>query len=281
MKQRRYRVGIDLDWYNKIFIRGCIISLLLGVILTLILSGLIFNAIRGNLIDHYETIITGYKTQLQENNARHSSQLTYLEKQHDAEISEYENACSELEAQITTLNETISSRDETIEAYQQEAQADFNTISKYWYVLRDAPSNSGITIDHIRFADKVGRERNVNPHLMWAIYEVESGWRSKCDSSSGSSARGLGQVLESTARRIWEVGLGHGKGTYNHSMAYDPYVNIEITTYYIGENLAQNSMRDTIAIYRGKDIQSYYDAVIASGRQHGITLTEDTARYCE
>lgn len=70
----------------------------------------------------------------------------------------------------------------------------------------------------------------VNPYLVAAIINAESGWRS--DRTSSAGAVGLMQILPSTAKDLERWGTVDGK-RYPVSNLSDPAVNIEYGTAYV------------------------------------------------
>ena len=142
---------------------------------------------------------------------------------------------------------------------------------KYWYVFRDAPDNSGLTMDDMVYLDNLCKERDLNPHIMWCIYDNESGYTEVIDNYSGSSARGLGQVLKSTGESIYENILQ--LGTYSHEYAYDAQVNMQITVELIDRNI-DSGLYNAIALYSGDSSGGYYNQILATATDHGVSLSD-------
>jgi soluble lytic murein transglycosylase-like protein len=104
---------------------------------------------------------------------------------------------------------------------------------------------------------------NIDPDFIFGIFYIESDFTPTC-ASSLSTARGLGQFLESTGKFCYES--LYGAGTYNHDYAFDPYINIEMTCFYI--NYLNNSTGGNfdydkiLTRYRGLHVQSYIDKIL-------------------
>lgn len=92
------------------------------------------------------------------------------------------------------------------------------------------------------------REYGVDPLLVWAVMREESGFLPTAVSSSG--ARGLMQLLPSTARWIAEEKLGI---PYREDLLFDPDYNIRLGTWYLHYLLGQfgGNMAWAVAAYNG------------------------------
>lgn len=260
---RRYRVGIDLNKYARNFVIGCVVSAVASVAITLIAMLVIFNAKIESMTTEYEGEIFALNNTLATIQGEHQQELDMQESAHEMLVTSLQNQLDEVTEQYNTVMEASA--------------ADFDYYKQYWYIFRDAPANSGISLELIKYVDEKCKEWDVNPQWMWAIYDLETGMDPRLDNSGGSGARGLGQVMPSTGKSIWETILNNG--TYTHNMAYDPFVNAEITITHIGRNLAIGSMSNAIQLYSGGGGSSYYNTVISKGLEHGVTLTEANAHY--
>lgn len=262
---RRYRVGVDIGKYTRNFIIGCVMSAAITLAAASVILLMLFQIKWEQMTTYYEGEISALNETLTNIEAEHQRELDELNAKHEAEVAELKNNLEELDELYTNLNNAKA--------------ADFDFYKDYWYVFRDAPANSGISLELIRFVDEKCQEWDVNPQWMWAIYDLETGFDTNLDNAAGSGARGLGQVMPSTGKEIWERILGHGAGSYTHRMAYDPFVNAEITVTHIGRNIAIGSMSNAIQLYSGGGGQSYWSIVIDKGKNHGVTLTEANAHY--
>ncbi len=88
----------------------------------------------------------------------------------------------------------------------------------------------------------------VDPHLVWAIMREESHFR--ISAISGSDARGLMQLLPSTARWIAEDRLGI---SYSADGLFDPPTNIRLGAWYLGYLMEQfpQGVAWAVAAYNG------------------------------
>lgn len=258
MLVRRYRVGIDVTKYTRNFILGCVTS----AVVTLVILTAVFISLHNRQMmymrDRYETRILDLENEMC------SMEAKYLEEISDLKI-EYQEQIDELIAEIEQLQELNS------EAYSTQI-ADFEFYKDYWYVFRDAPANSGITLELIKYVDAQCQIWDVNPQVMWCIYDLETGMNPNLDNTAGSGARGLGQVMPGTGKYMWETILGHGSGSYTHTMAYDPFVNAEISVAHIGRDLRTKSLYDTINAYSGGGGDAYYGIILSNASDHGVSL---------
>lgn len=263
MMVRRYRVGVDLNKYARNFIIGCVLSALVSIAAVSFILLTAFESKWNEMTSNYESEIRALTEQLQVIEAEHEEEVRQLREDYDKEINARDETITELTDKYTKLSEE---KEQTFEFYKD-----------YWYIFRDAPANRGITLELISYVDELCQQWDVNPQWMWAIYDLETGMDPKLDNAAGSGARGLGQVMPGTGRNIWEKILK--KGSYTHTMAYDPFINAEITVTHIGRNIAIDSMSNAIELYSGGGGSNYYDIVIQNGRNHGYTLTEANAHY--
>lgn len=198
-------------------------------------------------IANYQELVTGYEEERQN-----------IDKQYRAQIENLENEISFLERTPTT--------DLTI----------LRKVEQYQYVL-----DNGLSSDLVLYMDEQCQKWDINPHLMWAIVETESRYNPNVDNTQGSSARGLGQIVINTARNMYENVLGHGTGSYNHTMAYDPYVNIQMICALMGTGLQDgNSLENAVNRYTG-GVSGYLAHLQSVASSHGVTLNNDTCRYSQ
>jgi len=212
--------------------------------------------------------------------------FTYLQRAHDNKLmamsSHYESTIQQLnaaheeelsraEAQISELTARTLELEESLETMQNLHTADSGTISmwlvkKYMYVIKEAPLNKGVTLDLIAYNDQLCKEKNVNPHLVWAIINHESRFNAKACNPE-TDARGFGQFIPSTAKSVYENMLK--LGSYTHDLAYDPYISIQLIVEYLRDiNTRQTNNVDVLNEYGGytagryyREIKAYMDAV--------------------
>lgn len=208
-----------------------------------------------------------YENHLSEVQSDYEIQIQQIRAEYETEISElsasYESQLDEKTAQIELLTEQVNQR-------SADSNELFELARKYWYVFRDAPDNSGLTMDQIVLIDDLCKEDNLNPHIMMCIYKQESGFTSVIDNYGDSGARGLGQVMPATGKSIYEDILG--LGSYTHDMAYDPTVNILITEELIARNI-DSGLYNAIACYSGDSSGGYYSKLLSVANEYGVDIT--------
>lgn len=205
-----------------------------------------------------------------------NSQIQKMETNHQIELQEvhesYEATIQDNEEEIDNLNQLKDSLQATIDEQatvmatlhqqlEENRELEFELYHKYWYVIRDADPNGGLTMDDIAYMDALCKERNFNAHWIWSVMHTESGYNVKAQSTK-STARGLGQVLSSTARSMYERFMGNPAGSYNHEFAYDAQTNIAIVVEYccyLKENYS--TAQQMIYSYRGLEDEPYYNAI--------------------
>lgn len=96
-----------------------------------------------------------------------------------------------------------------------------------------------------------------DPHIQFRLIGFESGFKYD-NQNPASSARGYGQILRSTGRWIYEDELNLGK--YNHKLAYDPYINIQMSTWYMSYLLKRNrgNVKRALMGYNGYELGDLY-----------------------
>lgn len=248
--------------------RMLLIGLIVGFITAMIvcmLTLVIMHGIHKVELTHYgEEII-----QLQE---EHEAELKQLQEEVDKYKQQYEELDSNYQSDISEQEETIQKLQKEIE---DDSLLDFTLAKRYYYVIKEAPENGGVTLDLIKFTDDLCAEKNVNPHLVWAIVDVESDYNTTA-ASSKSTARGLGQFLASTGKIFYEDSRFMNRGTYSHDYAYDPYINIEMMIWYL-EYLSDSYGADLLTMlqfYSGDTGgKSYYNKVVAELNQYNLGMS--------
>lgn len=255
MKTTVYRVGINLTEYRKRMHQSIIMS-----------AGITFGVMLIVMICAVLLTVQAYSSRLTTLEAEHAAQLAAVDEEYQNQI-DYLNYAHKTEADgYQTVIDELSEYTNQRVADSQEL---FEYARKYYYVFRDAPDNSGLTMDDIVYLDDLCKEENLNPHLMWCIYDNESGYITTIDNYSGSSARGLGQVLASTGKSIYENILQ--LGSYDHSMAYDSKINMQLTVELISRNIG-SGLYNAIALYSGDSSGAYYNKLLQTAREHGVDI---------
>lgn len=257
MQKKIYYVGTNAQEFRKNIFRKYMF--LMAVALTLICT--VVGYAMYQIIDHYESQIATMQAQFE---VQLTEQVGAVETRYKAEVSN-------LNAQIDQQNVVIEAMENTLNQERADSAEVFEIARKYWYVFRDAPDNSGLTMDDMVYLDSLCKERDLNPHIMWCIYDNESGYTEAIDNYSGSSARGLGQVLKSTGESIYENILQ--LGTYSHEYAYDAQVNMQITVELIDRNI-DSGLYNAIALYSGDSSGGYYNRILATATDHGVSLSD-------
>jgi len=98
------------------------------------------------------------------------------------------------------------------------------------YVLKGAVPGTDATAQDLPMIASIANRFGINPHLWIALAETESNLYSKATNPK-STARGWGQILEGTARDIYENKLRLGR--YNHNMAFDKNINATLSMAYL------------------------------------------------
>lgn len=116
-----------------------------------------------------------------------------------------------------------------------------------------APSLLVSAIFPLKYEDEITRSASahgVDPYLVAAVIETESGWDP--DAKSGQGARGLMQLMPETAQDMVNKGLVDGS-LYSADDLEDPAVNIEFGSAYLSYLITyfNGSADRVIAAYNG------------------------------
>jgi len=179
----------------------------------------------------------------------------------------------------TLLTESIQRNDALENKYQllnqnikQVTKEDIRIYKEYDYVLDY--NSSDFTVDDIKMVEKLCKEYGniVNPHLWFALVELESAYRSNTKNSK-SSASGWGQVIKGTGRYIYENKLK--LGTYNHAkMGISKEVNARISIYYLSDLINETkSVNRALIRYNGGELGARYASIVSSKLKKNSNLT--------
>lgn len=116
---------------------------------------------------------------------------------------------------------------------------------------------------HLRALIDLCYQYEIDPDFALAIIYVESKYDPMAKNKR-SSATGYGQLIQSTATAIANM-IPEIK-SYNHSKdAYDPYINLHITVFYINRciHASGGNLLNALKQYRGVNDQPYFKKVFA------------------
>lgn len=230
---------------NMDFLRRLILSVVAcTAILTTFMCSLFMHAYSVDLTVYFESQI---------------NQLKVAHQQETKKLTDsYENELIEMESKVMLLSENNQLLRDQFNDLRKSEEVTFSTLQKYWYVFKDAPKDSGLTLSDIVHLDKVCKEQDVNPDVMCAIFNVESDYRIKCRSTL-STATGLGQVLKGTGKYIYNTLLSN-TDPYDHSMALNAKTNMTMSVRYVRYLLDKCNQNTTKAIQYyngGKNKEAY------------------------
>lgn len=115
---------------------------------------------------------------------------------------------------------------------------------------------------HLRALVDLCYKYEIDPDLALAIIYVESKYDPAAKNKQ-SSATGYGQLIKSTATAI--ANMIPEIESYNHSRdAYDPYINLHITIFYINRCIqsAGGNILNALRHYRGVEDRLYFNKVM-------------------
>ena len=145
---------------------------------------------------------------------------------------------------------------------------------EYEYALVYNEERTDITYDQLKTGIDICNEAGVNPHLLFAFIMAES-HGDETAKNIKSTATGYGQLLNSTAKFVYEDLMDNGKGTFISTLSKDGDTNIEMTARYIAYLKENNSSIDGIIIaYAGEDNSGYKAELNSWLAKAGTNLTE-------
>ena len=133
---------------------------------------------------------------------------------------------------------------------------------KYSYAINYRGQRTDITYEQLQTVERVCEENDVDPDLLLGVILTESGGNEKAKNSS-STAMGYGQLLQGTAKRVYEKYMDKDD-TYKHDYALDGNLNIEMAAVYLGELIkTKGSVREALYSYRGLRDDNYVNSVLS------------------
>lgn len=165
-----------------------------------------------------------------------------------------------LTAGIVELDEENVSLVESNEKYYKELTAlreRAELYDEYEYALVYNGERTDITFDQLKTGIDICNEANISPHLLFAFIMTESHGIESAKNPN-STATGYGQILNGTAKFVYEDLMNNGEGTFTNALSKDGDINIEMTARYIAYLKDHNSnLHDIIVDYAGEDNPEY------------------------
>lgn len=158
-----------------------------------------------------------------------------------------------------------------VEVQQSNSQS---LLDKYSYALYDSGGRRNDINEYLLgVLEETCAVYGISPHLVLGVIMTESEGHANAKNRS-STATGFGQILKGTGKYVYEDLMGHGKGTYNHNMAFDPETNIRMTATYLGNLVKQRgSVQRALQNYRGKsNISSYVSKINSHIGKAGLSV---------
>ena len=143
-----------------------------------------------------------------------------------------------------------------------------------------APSAFVELLYPLRYTDEIRESsvrHDVDPFLVAAVIEVESGWNASAESAAG--AQGLMQLMPETAQDMVEQGMVDG-ASYSADELDDPAVNIEFGCAYLSYLLSyfDGNADRAIAAYNG-GLSNVEEWVVEGGVLHNAITYPETQAY--
>lgn len=197
--------------------------------------------------------------------------LKKLNHVHKVEVEDLKITIENLEKEKLDLQETnaillsdISSHEETISSYNETLLNNIDEISnlkdRYSYAITYSAKNANADfgIKELIFLDNLCKEYEIPIEIMLAIYEKESSFYSLAKNTT-STATGYGQLINSTARSMYEnyLNLGAYDISNHRSIACDKELNIRLSCRLMKYNIdSYGSLWTAVERYYGHPNQS-------------------------
>lgn len=174
---------------------------------------------------------------------------------------DYQNQLVDLETQLQAMTEISQELDnqnkQLVDLYNKNNQElrDLEKrqelYDKYQYAIINSEDGqrTDISYDDIVTLENLAAQKGMGKDavdFLLAICMTESRGKANAKNSS-STASGLGQLLQSTAKMTYETLMGNGRGSYQQQYAFDHTTNLKMALYYI-DYLAKENNRNVIAV---------------------------------
>lgn len=237
------RIPLNIRMQHKIFLKT---KLKLTTLKKVVLPAVSFSVIiYGTIVGHKTA---DYIKDLQSTNISLQKDIKQLEKYKDA-YTKSEKKNMDLSEEIKDMKLVIKKTDKSIlklkkdnisiNKKNKELIRKYNKLAsriklyeKYKYaVIDESGKRTDLTYSQIKLGEQLMKEKGYNPHILFSIGMVESGFN-ESETSSKSTAKGYTQFLDGTAKFTWEHLLKHGKGSWHPSLALNGENNIRMCVAY-------------------------------------------------
>jgi soluble lytic murein transglycosylase-like protein len=256
----RYNKTYTTEGVKKLLVKQFVLGAVttLGVMLIILLSTIIY--FMNNEIETLNKVV---------------DKSASIMQQQDETIQETSNELNT----VIALNEELSVVNEQSATLLAEFQQREYLFDEYEYALmKTSTKRTDLTYKELKKLVEWSSEKGINPHLPLAMMKLESGF-DRDATNSRSTARGYGQILGSTGNMLYTKMLG--RSGYNHNMAFDGELNIEMIIAYIDYLLKSNNgdVDMALTLYSGNDIgRTYHERVNNTLIQYGNTNIDKLTR---
>ena len=246
---------MDVIRTHRVNRKSIIHGLIAGILVCAVVIGTLAIGINTTISNNYQDEIVNLSDELVEKNQ---------------ELAVYD---AKLMSQMQSFDEAI---DKMVDVSEDPASV-FAVLNKYTYVFPRVQSNGGFTVGVMVYGDKLCQEHDIKPHWLWEVITCES-YFDKNAMLASTNARGLGGFLESSGKWVYEDLMGNGKGTYDHDMAYDPYIAIEMMVFLLDwmKDEYNGNLEKMINHYSGDPSGAYYRNLVSIASSDGVDIYRST-----
>lgn len=203
-----------------------------------------------------------------------------LEQTHNYKVEELNETIEQLEQRNKELEESTSSMqkisEDMYDAYAEMDKSlkkvvkvnksykkDLDTFKereelydKYDYCIKYNGERTDLTYDQIKYGEDLMKEKGYDPNLLFSIFMVESK-ATEVIKNPKSSAKGYGQILDSSGHFIYDKLYEGKKGKFQPEYSYNGNTNIEMTVTLLDYLIKRYDNLDRVIMhYSGRDSNS-------------------------
>ncbi len=231
------------------------------ILIGIIVFGYIY---MNSLITEYKEAFNAVQVELDKTRNELNSVLTAIGSEQEGILPSSSQAIS-----------TISRIRKELDTFRNRAEL----YDKYEYVIFYDGKRTDMKYSMVAYGENIMKKENIDPNMLFGLVMVESRGKEKAQNPT-SSARGFCQLIDTTAKSLYEKVLN--KGSYRHDYAFNGYINLELGAKLIAGNMEEyrGNTYTTIQLYRGiEDVRSYYTAVDKFVSRGGTSLRQIENNY--
>ena len=257
---KKIRRKMDVLKYICIVITSFLIVCTVALILFIYKYISVVNSIRDNSaeVKAYETEIQGLKDKTTELN----QDIVFMTNEYNKLYNDFTaltNTCAAEKAQVDNLMQYYDSENEEYKMLKNRAELydkyDYAFVNQMDGNLPVEDLRTDITYDQVATLEQLAHDNGLSDDavkLVLAIAMNESRGQ-EASKNPYSTATGYCGILDFTGKFVYEELMGNPKDSYTHDMAYNGYLNLEMSLMYIKylNAMYNGDVEQIIKEYRG------------------------------